>query len=301
MKPTKRILLGQRLFWTEKKDGSNIGIQLKSVENSIMKRQFILINSRNNEEAASDLQALVKRTDEYPKVLQLLNDNPQFLVYVEACRKGLSVTRAETYERDMLVIFDIFDKAADKFLPYVLVHQQAFHYGIPVVKLWAETRHRSEKSLMAMADEALKYCKANSLEGMVIKAYKVPEQIRGYYKEYGCGLIQAKVKVDIPKPERIKKDRGNPEYPSMPDSEVYGAIAKVDADEGLTGDPAHDMPLVAAYVGKEAKKHLYSSPSKKLFTYWQEYLARKEEDNPTEFAVGLSMGLQSDKDKEKGE
>lgn len=269
MQPTKRILLGQRLFWTFKRDGSNIGFQLKNGKP--------LISSRNNEEAASDLQALVKRTEEYSKVLELLNENPQFIVYVEACKKGVSVTKIETFERDMLIMFDIYDKSADKFLPYILVHQQAFHFGIPVIKLWAETRHRSEKSLMAMADEALEYCKLNNLEGMVIKAYKVPEKIKVYYKEYRCGLVQAKIKLDLPKPKRIKKDKGDVQLPPMPDSEAYGAIAKVEADEGLTGDPAHDMPLVASYVGEEAKKHLYSSPSKKLFTYWQEYLARKEE------------------------
>ena len=274
MKPTKRILLGQRLFWTEKRDGSNMAIQ---TINQVPVRRYTLISSRNNENASSDLTALVKGTEEYPKILELLNENPQFIVYVEACRKGVSVTRVETYERDMLIIFDIYDKSADKFLPYVLVHQHAFHFGIPVVKLWAETRHRSEKSLMAMVEEALEYCKSNKLEGMVIKAYKVSEQIRGYYKEYECGLIQAKVKLDLPKPKRIKKDKGDVELPPMPDSEVYSAINKVDADEGLTGEAKHDMPLVAKYVGEEARKHLYSTPSKKLFTYWQEYLARKDE------------------------
>lgn len=282
MKPTKRILLGQRLFWTEKKDGSNIAIQLtKKVEDLTLPNKAVtydvMISSRNNEQASPDLATLVKRTDDYPKILELIKENPQLIVYVEACKKGVSVTRVENYERDTLIIFDIYDKWADKFLPYILVYQNAFHYGIPVVKLWAETRHRSEKSLMAMADEAIEYCKANKIEGMVIKAYKVSEQIRGYYKEYDCGLIQAKVKVDLPKPEKIKKDKGDVELPSMPDGEVYGAIAKAEADEGLTGDPTHDMPLVAKYVGEEAKKHLYSNPSKKLFMYWQEYLARKNE------------------------
>jgi hypothetical protein len=271
MKPTKRILLGQRLFWTEKEDGSNVHIQVKSGEPAP------LISSRNNEQAASDIKALVYRTEEYRKILELLQENPNYIVYVEACKKGKSVTRVKTYERDQLFLFDIFDKKAEKYLPYVLVHQIAYHYQIPIVKLWAETQHKSVPSLMKMAEEALAYCKEKNQEGMVIKAYKVPDDIKGYYKEFNCGLVQAKVKLDLPKPEKMFKEEGDPEYPPMPENEAFGAISKVDADVGLTGDAAHDMPLIAKYIGEEQKKHLYSKPERSLYSLWQDYMAEKEQ------------------------
>jgi hypothetical protein len=276
MRPTKRVLLGQRLFWTHKKDGSNVAIQ--AVGGIIWQGEVLsikpLISSRNQAEAASDITALVMRTEEYPKIIQLIKDNPEFICYVEACHKGVSVTRIETYERDQLFLFDIFSKKSGKYLPYVLVHQMAFHYNIPIVGLWAETRHVTEDSLDETVEQALQFCKENNLEGLVIKAYEIPEKIAGYYKEYGEGLIMAKVKQDIPKrPKLVKKENGQPQYPPCPDSEVLGAIAKVEADFGLTGEAGHDMPLIAKYVGLEQEKHLYSSPVKKLFSYWQDYLA----------------------------
>ena len=278
MKPTKRVLLGQRLFWTHKKDGSNVAIQrvINGPESTT------LVSSRNQAQAASDITALVYRTEEYPKIIQLLTDNPEFLCYVEAVHKGVSVTRIETYERDQLFLFDIFNKKSGKYLPYVLVHQMAFHYKIPVVSLWAETRHITEASLEETVDKCLEYCKENNLEGMVIKAYEIPDKIAGYYKEYSEGLIMAKVKQDIPKrPKLVKKEDGKAQYPPCPESEVFSAIAKLDADVGLTNDVGHDMPLVATYVKTEMEKHLYSSPIRKLFNFYQDYMADKREQENT--------------------
>ena len=278
MKPTKRVLLGQRLFWTHKRDGQNVGIQICKGET--------LISSRNQEHAASDITAQVLKSPEFPLIVDLLHDNPEFIVYVEACREGVSVTRLDNYERDILYIFDIFSKKSHKYLPYVLVYQMAYHYKIPIVGLWAETRHVTEDSLDAMVEECLTYCKANHLEGMVIKGYEIPEDIAGYYKEYGDGIIMAKVKQDIPKREKLHNEKGEPQLPSCPDSEVWGAIAKVEADCGLTGDAGHDMPLIAKYVGLEQEKHLYSSPTRKLFSYWQDYLAdMKEKNSKVKFTI----------------
>jgi len=218
IKPTPRILLGQRIFWTEKRDGSNIAIWINEDK--------VQISSRNLIDASSGLVALVKRTEEYSKIVELLQEHPQYIIYVEACRKGKSVTRIETYEKDCLIVFDMYDKSAKKYLSYILVHQYCYHFKIPIVKLWGESRHRSIKNLLKMADEALEYCKEANLEGMVIKAYKVPKNISIYYKEYRKGLIQAKVKLDIPKPKKIRKTRGKPIYPPIPESEVMGAIDK---------------------------------------------------------------------------
>lgn len=49
MKPTPRILLGQRLFWTEKEDGSCMTLW--------MKKDKPKISSRNQEDSAQDLKA----------------------------------------------------------------------------------------------------------------------------------------------------------------------------------------------------------------------------------------------------
>lgn len=268
MEPNPRILLGQRLFWTEKKDGSCMTIWMKD--------DIPHISSRNQETASQDLQSLVKATEDYPKILKLLEAYPELIIYVEACRKGRSITGIEVYERDTLFLFDIYNSSSKKFLPYVNAHQHAFHFGIPVVKLYAETRHRSMKSLLKFKKEVLEYCEAMRLEGMVIKGYKIPDKIKIYYKEYGKGLIQAKVKLDIPKPLKRKIVKGDPIYPAIPEVEILGAIDKCWQELGNEKfrDVRVAMPLVAQYVKEECKKHLYSSPTKKLFGYYKTYLER---------------------------
>lgn len=268
MKPTPRILLGQRLCWTEKKDGSCIAIWKG--------KRKVHIGSHNLEKASSDLVALVKGTEEYEKVLKILEDNPELVIYVEACRKGRSITGIEVYDKDFLICFDMFNTSTGQFLPYVLVHQYCYHRDMPIVKLYAETRHRSMKDLLKFKNHVLEYCEALKLEGMVIKAYKIPDKIVEYYKEYGKGLIQAKVKLDIPEPVKRKITKGNPIYPPIPEVDIMGAIDKVWQELGTEQfkDVKVAMPKIAMEVGEECSKHLYSKPSGKLFSYYQKYLEK---------------------------
>ena len=280
MRPNPRILLGQRLFWTEKKDGSCITIWMKAYHHYPQSQSRPIISSRNMETASQDLQSLVKGTEDYPKILKLLEAYPELVIYVEACRKGRSITGIEVYERDTLFLFDIYNSSSKKFLSYVNVHQHAFHFGIPVVKLYAETRHRSMKDLLKFKNHVLGYCEAMKVEGMVIKAYKIPDKIKVYYKEYRKGLIQAKVKLDIPEPTVRKIARGEPILPPMPNNEILGVIDKAWQDLGTEDfkDVSKAMPLIARYVSKECKRELYSKPKTKLFHLYKEYLGRMVKD-----------------------
>jgi len=268
MKPNPRILLGQRLYWTEKKDGSCIAIWLN-------KKKKVIVSSRNQENASADLQFLVRNSEDFSKIVELLNENPQFVIYVEACRKGRSITGIEFYERNTLFLFDIFDREKKKFLTYVNVHQYAFHYKIPVVKLYAETKHRSMKDLLKFKNHVLEYCESMKIEGMVIKAYKIPEQFKDWH-EFDGGLLQAKVKLDIPEPTVRKIAKGEAILPPIPDTEIFGAIDKVWQELGNKKfkDVKIAMPKIAEAVKEECKKHLYSSSSKKLFSFYNEYLER---------------------------
>jgi len=255
--PTPRILLGKRLSWTEKRDGSCIVIRREE--------DGYIISSKNQEEASEDLVSLVHRTEEFDKVIGMLEDNPQYVIYVEACRKGRSVTGAELYDRDFIICFDIYDSQEEHFLTYTNTYQMCYHRQMPVVKLWAETRHTSMKDLLKWKKEALIYCKENSIEGMVIKAHS---------KKYG--YIQAKVKLDIPKPVKRKISKGEPILPSIPEADILGAIDKVWQELGTEQfrNVKVSMPKVAEEVGKECKKHLYSKSNKNLFSYYQQYLER---------------------------
>jgi hypothetical protein len=283
--PNPRILLGQRLFWTEKKDGSNVnmwfeykGQDMYAVDGTTgeqlgVSSRKLNISSRNQKNASSDIQALVKRCEDYPKILELLNENPQFQVYFEACKKGRSVTGAEIYDKDFIIVFDIYDRESKKFLNYVNVHQHCYHHGIAVVKLWAETQHATIEELMNMKEQALDYCKQAKLEGIVIKAYRLPPKCEEYYIENFDGLIQAKIKLDIPKPVKIVKDYGIPQYPPMPDSEAMGTIDKVWQDIGTEEfmKTSVAMPMIALEIGRACSEHLYSKPKSSFFKLYQEY------------------------------
>lgn len=264
LKPTPRILLGRRLLWTEKKDGSNISIWFKNDK--------VQISSRNLEQASQDLVTLVKNSEDYPNVLDLLTENPQFVLYVEACRKGRSVTGAELYDRDYLFLFDIYDRSAKQFLNYIAVHQHAYHHNIPVVKLYAETRHRSMKDLLKFKNHVLSVCKEIEIEGMVIKLRKP------YVKE--IGFVQSKVKLDIPQPQKRKIAKGKIILPPIPENEILGAVDKAWQELGNEKfrEVRQAMPLIAKFVSEECRKHLYSSPSRKLFSFYKEYLGRMVEN-----------------------
>lgn len=167
LRPTPRLLLGKRLFWTHKEDGECVTIWIN--EKIATGEKFVQISSRNQIDAQSDIVERVKSSEDYPKVLGLLEENPEFVCYVEECPEGLSVTRVKKYDRTYLFLFDIYDRSAEKFLPYVIVHQHAFHYKIPVVELYAETRFTSMKQLLKFRQEVLEHAKKMGLEGFVIK------------------------------------------------------------------------------------------------------------------------------------
>jgi len=98
--------------------------------------------------------------------------------------------------------------------------------------------------------------------------------IKTFSKKFG--YVQAKVKIDVPEPEKKKIARGEPIYPPIPPNEIYGAINK--AHQELGDEKIRDvrvaMPLIARLVAEERKKHLFSSPKGKLFKYYKNYLER---------------------------
>lgn len=261
----KRKLLGLRLYFTLKDDGQNVTIW-KRRKKYCKKKTELVISSHNQEIAAKDITARVINAPEYPIILKLIEDNPTFRVVVEEVAKGASITGIRRYEKDSLIVVDIFDTALNNYLPYTIVYQHCYHYKLPVVKLYATTRHRTITDLNKFIHHVLEYCDAvkdyGKDEGVVVKTFNED----GEY-------IQAKVKLDLPSPivERIRE--GPPKLPQIPKSEIMGAISHTEADFGLTGEPAHDMPLIAKAVSEECRRHLYSSRGN-LFVFYKEYMEK---------------------------
>jgi len=73
-----RELYGQHVILTEKRDGENVSLWLDEERN-------VRISSRRQEDAGADIQSRMKATPEYPKIVELLNDEYQgnIIVYGE--------------------------------------------------------------------------------------------------------------------------------------------------------------------------------------------------------------------------
>jgi hypothetical protein len=278
----RRSLLGLHLQWTIKEDGQNVTIW-KRRKKYAKKATEIVISSHNQEIAAPDITARVTISckEDYEKILALIEANPTFRVSAEECAKGGSITGIKKYDKDTLIVFDIFDTAINNFLTYTQVYQYCYHYKIPVVQLYATTRHRTIADLNHFAHHVLEYCNTEKDygkdEGMVVKTFnKDGEYIEAKVKlERLLIWVREAKQANIPKPivERVRE--GPPKLPQIPESEIMGAISHVEADFGLDGTPKHDMPLIAKAVKVECDKHLYSSCSN-LFPYYQEYMENRK-------------------------
>ena len=266
--PSPQVLLGEEICWTEKRDGSQLRIALVDGKPQI--------STRHQDEASEMFVKFFYQTPNANAVIEMLKDSNGFcenpaanfntgaVLFGELLSKGKSPARFETHENYDFVLFDIFSKAEGKFLSYNGAYAYAYHYGIPFVECWALSRHTTLESLFSYRDEMLNVAKEKHREGVVLKCYSKQ--------------VFAKEKLDTPKIERVNLEEGNPQNPPLPDSEVFGAIAKAHADLGEQfNDKAKAMPLIAQYVGEEQKKHINSKPTKSLFAYYQQYLEDRKE------------------------
>ncbi len=264
--PSQRIILGEEIYWTEKRDGSQLRIAYDGE---------LRISTHHQDEASEQFKQYFLETEQSSTIIEFLKDTNGFpvnpncdfnygaVVFGELLVKGKSPARFEMHERHEFVVFDIYSQKNERFLPYNNVYQQMFHYHIPIVKCWALTQHETEESLYRTRDEILEIAQKEGREGTVLKTYNKQ--------------IFAKEKLDNPKIEHVKIETGLPKLPPLPDSEVLGAIAKVHTDLGNEfKDKAKAMPLIAKYVSEEQGKHLCSKPVQSLFNYYINYLRESE-------------------------
>jgi hypothetical protein len=261
--PSPQIMLGEEIYWTEKRDGSQLRIAMTDGE--------IKIATHHQEDASEQFKEYFKATEQYSAIEQLLRDtnglcdNPvadfnfSAVIFGELLSKGKSPARFEYHDKFEFVIFDIWSQKDGRFLSYTSIYQHAYHYSLPVVECWAITRHVNMESLLSQRDEMLVMAKEKGREGVVLKNYRTQ--------------IFCKEKLDTPVIKIVKIENGNPQLPQLPDSEVMGAIAKVHTD---LGEQFHDktkaMPMIAKYISEEQDKHLCSRPVRKLFDYYRSYI-----------------------------
>lgn len=257
--PTPHILLGEDISWTEKRDGSNLRLSVGE--------DTFAIATRHMDVASSEFQNKFRGTGEDVKVEALIRElliefNADYVVFGEILIKGKSPARFEVHTENEFVVFDIWDMAAERFIPYTLMYQHCYHYGLTPVERWGLSRHTTMESLFATRDDMLAMAKEKGREGVVLKSH----------------VAYAKEKLDIPQTAYVKIDEGTVQSPALPESEVMGAVAKAHADLGEEfRDVTKGMPLVAKYVAEECDKHFCSKPDIKLFTAYTRYLEGLEE------------------------
>ena len=261
--PSPQIMIGEEIYWTEKRDGSQLRVALVGGQ--------VKISTHHQDEASEQFVGFFNETEQAEGIKELLRNSNELcvnpaanfdigaVIFGELLSKGKSPARFEYHDRHEFIIFDIWSRKAGRFLPYNAIYSNAYHYSLPVVECWALTRHIDLDSLYAYRDEILILAKENGREGVVLKNYH--------------NQVFAKEKLDDPIIPRIKIETGQPLNPHLPDSEVFGAIAKVHADLGEDFlDKGKAMPLVAMYVSEEEKKHQCSKPLESLFGYYQKYI-----------------------------
>ncbi len=290
-----REFLGRRTYITEKRDGANIKLTAELIPDLV--GEYVLhyedfafhgdapgaygaaltmnvnIGSRNKDDATPKFKHWVKQTPEFKKYVHMLAENPKWTIFVEYVPAGRGPTRIEpVHKKASLVLFDVF--VGDQFLPYTYLYQQSVHYRIPIVKLVGELYPKSMGEIEEARDFGLKWARRHRREGVVIKAYA---------EDAGQQYVFFKEKIDMPaKPPLDRPKSPGIDIPVLPDTEVYGAIAKYDADIGIILQNQKDMPGIVKYVQEEARKHIMRAPGD-IYRYYKHYL---DEMNKQAEAIG---------------
>lgn len=267
IRPNPAVLLGHTIYWTEKRDGSCLGVSTNSDTDTLM------IRSRHREHAANDLVASFMDTGVEDSVRELIAHLREWhvdpVVFGELMKPGKSPARFEIHAQPEFAVFDIYDAITEKFLSYPQVYSKCFQNDVPVVELYGRSVHNSLDSLYDYRDTMLDKSTQHGREGVVGKVWDKPDDLR--VCGHADGYIYFKEKRDAIKiPLHVDDNPRSPQLPPLPESEIISAIAGV-KDE--MGDDFYDvsiaMPKVANVLRQESVKHC-CSPVQNMFNYYRD-------------------------------
>lgn len=271
LRPGPEVLLNQTIYWTEKRDGSCLGVSIDDVNENWLMR------SRNRAVADDKLKAAFLNSGVTTEVCELINHLREWhvdpVIFGEIMQVGKSPARFEAHTEPEFAIFDIYDVNTARFLPYPQVYAKCVQNNAPVVTLYGHSIHSDMEGIYRYRDEMLEEAKAHSREGVVGKVWDFTGRLRelGYADNY---LFFKEKRDAIPLPKNINdgKPLEQPTLPPLPDSEVFSAMAAVQEE---LGDDYYDvkiaMPAIAKALVVEASKHC-CSPVRNMFDYYKQTL-----------------------------
>lgn len=251
----KAQFLNKNVYWTEKEDGSNVGLFLD------VETKRLRVRSRNQNVAMFEPSVLAVPDTEI--VQEYLLDNPFLIFYGEYLRTGRSPTGMHTYDKDRLVFFDIYDMRTSRFLPVEDSYDIFSGLGLENCNIEKVTQYATYDDLLADVIAMMDVAKEKYLEGYV---YKINDPDI---------FLKCKPHYEVEKSETLGNNTSQIYHPPMPDTDVY-AILRLLRDE-IGEETFHQvkcaMPLFAERVAQSCKEDMFSRPRMNLFVYYTNYLS----------------------------
>jgi hypothetical protein len=254
-------VLGTPIHWTVKEDGACLGCTLT---NDML--PHIHLHTRESPSAAKKVYQQFHESGRADGVADLLVDleagDGRAVVFGEILAKGKSPQKVQVYDRHEFVVFDILTERRG-YLPYPEVAQICERYDLPVVECLGVTSHDTLESLLAKRDLFVEVMQARSREGVVGKVWRHPGDPRPIFFKEKWKAPRGASKSGVDRPEK-------PALPDLPEDEIRGAVEKARCEIGADFfEIKTAMPVVARYVGIEAKKHGCAVP-RNVIDYYRE-------------------------------
>lgn len=271
LKPRPEVLLNQTIYWTEKRDGSCLGV---SVDDGC---ENWLIRSRNCADADDKLKAAFLGSGVTTEVFELVAHLREWhvdpVVFGEIMQVGKSPARFEAHTEPEFVVFDIYDANTSKFMTYPQVYAKCVQNNVPIVKLFGHSIHSDMEGIYNYRDDMLEIANVQGREGVVGKVWDFTGKLRdlGYADNY-LFFKEKRDAIMVPKNINDGTPLTQPNLPPLPVSEVLSAI---DAVKEELGDEYYDvkiaMPAIAAALSAESSKHC-CAPVRNMFNYYKQTL-----------------------------
>lgn len=256
-------VLGKPVFWTVKEDGACLGCTLRARH---ILDGHVHLHTRESPTAAKEVYEQFWASGRANGIAAMIAEIEavwgRTVVFGEILAKGESPQKVQVYDRHEFVVFDILTEQTG-YLSYNDVARVCAKFDLPVVACLGVTTHDTLESLLVQRDAFVAQMQAASKEGVVGKVWRHPGDPRPIFFKEKWKQPKGSKKTATDKPE-------TPALPDLPEDEIRGAVEKARCEIGAAFfEIKTAMPVVARYIGIEAKKHGCAVP-RNVIDYYRE-------------------------------